>query len=594
MQFFSRQSTRRAFLSTACALTAAAKQEPLNVVLILTDDQGYGDLGCHGNKVIRTPNLDRLHGESTRFTNYYSSPLCSPTRSSLMTGRYSYRTGIVDTWVGLAQMRSEEVTLGEAMRDAGYRTALFGKWHLGDHYPMRAMDQGFQQTLVFTDGSIGGIGDPAPNTYFDPVFYRNGRAEQTRGYCTDIFFSEAMRFLEHKSNKPAFVYLPVNVPHGPLQVAERYAAPYRKAGMDEATARVYGMIENLDENVGGLLAFLKAKDLERNTLVIFTSDNGGWGLNRYRAGLRDQKGSVYEGGIRVPFFLRLPGQIRAGVDIDRITAHIDVMPTLLELCGVKRTQSKLDGRSLVPLLKGQAAQWAPRTLFFQQSRPDPNGIDEPRIFTHCAARTQQYKIVMTAADAKQTYTKAISERETELYEIPSDPGESRNLAAQHPEIVAELRAEYEKWFGDVTAGLRNPVRIPLGSASSNPVTLTPQELRGPQAPAAPWTHDRAKAYWKSEPDGFGYWEVEVTRSGRYEFITRLGTPSLPHALREGKATLSCGAAKEEVTIAARSEHVRFEQKLRRGPARLEAAFTGQRADGRAISPFFVEIRYLGK
>jgi len=594
MKTFSAQNTRRAFLSTACALTAAPKQEPLNVVLILTDDQGYGDLGCHGNKVIRTPNLDRLHGESTRFTNYYSSPLCSPTRSSLMTGRYSYRTGIVDTWVGLAQMRPEEVTLGEAFRDGGYRTALFGKWHLGDHYPMRAMDQGFQETLVFTDGAIGGLSDPAPNTYFDPVFYRNARPEQTRGYCTDIFFSEAMGFLERRRKQPSFVYLPVNVPHGPLQVAERYAEPYRKAGMNEDTARVYGMIENLDENVGRLLAFLKAKELERNTLVIFTSDNGGWGMDRYRAGLRDQKGSVYEGGIRVPFFLRLPGRIRAGVDIDRIAAHIDVMPTALELCGVKPPKTGLDGRSLVPLLNGSPTKWAPRTLFFQQSRPDPNGIDEPRLFTHCAARTQQYKIVMTAADPKQTYTKAISESETELYDISRDPGESRNLAAQHPDVVAGLRAEYEKWFQDVTTGLRNPVRIPLGAEDSNPVILTPQELRGPQAPAAPWNYTRAKAYWKSEPDGYGYWEVEVSRKGRYEFVTRLGTASLPQPLRAGKARLTCGPIQEEVPIAAGSESVRFVKQLKRGPARLEAAFTGQRADGRAISPFFVEVRYLGK
>ncbi|MBN8730144.1 MAG: arylsulfatase [Acidobacteria bacterium] len=588
------QTTRRSFLAAACASALTAKQERLNVVLILTDDQGYGDLGCHGNKVIRTPHLNRLHGQSTRFTHFYSSPLCSPTRASLMTGRYNYRTGIVDTWVGLAQMRPEEVTMAEALRAAGYRTALFGKWHLGDHFPMRAMDQGFEETLVFTDGAIGGIGDPAPNTYFDPVFFRNGRPEQTRGYCTDIFFSEAMRFLERKSSKPAFVYLPVNVPHGPLQVDEKYSGHYRKAGMNDSTARVYGMIENLDENVGRLLQFLKQQDLEHNTLVIFMSDNGGWGLNRYSAGLRDQKGSVYEGGIRVPFFMRLPGRLRAGVDIDRIAAHIDVLPTILELCGVKPVKAALDGRSLAPLLQGSTTNWADRTLFFQQSRPDPNGIDEPRLFTHCAARTQQYKVVMTAPDPKQTYTRAITESETELYDMSHDPGERTNIAPDHPDVVGRLRREYEAWYRDVTAPLSNPVRIPLGAPASNPVILTPQELRGPGAPAAPWNFDRARTYWKSEPDGFGYWEVEVTRNGRYELIARLGTPALPHHLRAGVAKLSCGRMNEELPIAAGIDAVRFAARLDKGPARLEAAFTGQRSDGRAISPFFLEIRYLGK
>jgi len=586
--------SRRSFLAASCAASAAAKSKGLNVILILTDDQGYGDLGCHGNKVIRTPNLDRLHGESTRFTNFYASPLCSPTRASLMTGRYSYRTGIVDTWVGLAQMRPDEVTMAEVFRKAGYRTGLFGKWHLGDHYPMRPMDQGFEQSLTFTDGMIGALGDPAPNTYFDPVFLRNGRPEKTHGYCTDIFFSETMRFLERPSNRPAFVFLPTNVPHGPLQVEDRYIQPYRKAGMDDTTARVYGMVENLDENVGRLLTFLRTSGLDQNTLVLFMSDNGGWGTTRYSAGLRDQKGSVYEGGIKVPSFWRAPGRLQSGIDIDRIAAHIDVLPTLLELCGIPRPSGvAVDGRSLVPLLKDPAATWTPRTLFFQQSRPDPAGIDEPRLFTHCAARSQQYKIVMTARDSKQTYTQAINESETELYDLARDPGERKNLARDHPEIVIEMRQAYASWFRDVTQGLDRPVRVHLGDKAANPVTLTPQELRGPRAPAAPWNYDRAKNYWKTEPDGHGFWEVQVKRSGRYEIVSRLGTAETPYPLKAGAAALEVGSVKLQQTISAGDPVIKFSVRLKPGPARLQIDLSGQRQDGRVVAPFFVDVKYLG-
>jgi arylsulfatase A-like enzyme len=586
--------SRRSFIATAATLAAAPKPSRMNVVFILTDDQGYGDLACHGNPVIQTPHLDRLHAESTRFTNFYSSPLCSPTRSSLMTGRYNYRTGIVDTWVGLAQMRSSEITLAEMFRGAGYRTALFGKWHLGDNYPMRPMDQGFNESLTFTDGAIGSLGDPSPNTYFDPVFFRNGVPEKTRGYCTDIFFNETMRFLERKSDRPALVYLPVNVPHGPLQVAESYADPYRKAGMDDTTSRVYGMIANLDENIGRLLEFLKTSGLEKDTLVIFMSDNGPWGTPRYNAGLRDVKGTVYEGGIKVPFFMRAPGRLRSGADIDRIAAHIDVLPTLLELCGVKAPGSvRMDGRSLVPLLQGQATNWQPRTLFFQQTRPDPNGIDEPRLFTHAAARSQRFKIVMSAPRPAEIYTKAISEAETQLYDLEKDPGEKNNVASAHPQVVSAMRQDYERWFRDVTAGLDSPVRIHLGAKAANPVLLTPQDLHGPRAFLSPWNYDRAKAYWKAEPDGHGYWEVEVVRSGRYEFVTRLGTAELPQPLKAGLASFAAGSLKEAQPIAGGSTAVTFKVRLKAGPARLEIGYSGQRKDGQVITPYFVDIKYLG-
>jgi arylsulfatase A-like enzyme len=581
-------------LTTNCSRGVAARERP-NVILVLTDDQGYGDLACHGNKHLRTPNLDRVHRESVRFTNFHSSPLCSPTRASLMTGRYNYRTGVIDTWVGLAMMRPSEVTLAEALGAAGYRTGLFGKWHLGDNYPLRAMDQGFEESLTFTDGMLGAIGDPAPNTYFDPVLFRNGKPEKTSGYCTQVFFDAAMQFMEKHREQPFFVYLPTNVPHGPLEVAESDAAPYRAMGLDDATAKLYGMVENLDGHMGRLLKFLETSGLERDSVLIFMSDNGGWGA-RYNAGLRGEKGTVYNGGIKVPFFLRAPGRFPAGIDVDRIAAHIDVYPTLLDICGAKKPEGvPMDGVSLRPLLHGNAANWPDRTLFFQQTRPDPQGIDEPRLFTHGAARSQRYKIVMSAANGKELYTRAIGVDETELFDMEQDPGESTNIAPAHREIVSKMRSEYEAWFRDVTRGLNPPVRNRLGAPEANPTTLTGQDARGPQALFMAWNHRMAARHRSSEPNGFGYWEVEVMRAGEYEITLRFGAADdATAALKAGKARLQVGKVSADQPIANGARGVTLRISLEPGEARLEATLSGQRKDGAIVSPCFVDVRRLGE
>lgn len=580
-------------LIPGCGKSSVAR-EPPNVILILTDDQGYADLACHGNQHLRTPFLDRVHRESVRFTNFHSSPLCSPTRASLMTGRYNYRTGVIDTWVGLAMMRPTEVTLAESLGGAGYRTGLFGKWHLGDNYPLRAMDQGFQETLTFTDGMLGAIGDPAPNTYFDPVLLRNGKPEKTSGYCTQVFFDAAMQFMKENRERPFFVYLPTNVPHGPLDVAESDAAPYRAMGLDDATAKVYGMVENLDGHVGRLLRFLETSGLEKDTILIFMSDNGLYGT-RYNAGLRGQKGTVYNGGIKVPFFVRAPGRFAGGVDVDRIAAHIDVHPTLLDLCGVKKPAGPaMDGVSLRPLLEGHSAGWPDRTLFFQQTRPDPNGLDEPRLFTHCAVRSQRYKIVMSAANPKELYTKASGPEETELFDMEKDPGESNNIAKAHPEIVNRMRSEYEAWFREVTRGLEPPVRNVLGAPEANPTTLTGQDVRGPHAPFVAWNHRMAERHRRSEPNGSGYWEVEVRRAGEYEITLRFGAAEDENsALEAGQARLRIGKVSRELPIVQGARAVTFRLSLEPGEARLEATLSGQRKDGEWVSPCFVDVRRLG-
>jgi arylsulfatase A-like enzyme len=344
-----------------------------------------------------------------------------------MTGRYNYRTGLVDTYVGVSLMRTTETTLAQALSNhAAYRTGIFGKWHLGDHYPYRPIDRGFERAVILTGGAFNGTDDPPDNRYSDPVLFHDGRPQPDTGYCTDIFFSEALRFIEENRNEPFFVYIPTNVVHGPLQVPEKYAAPYRSMGLDDSVSKLYGMVTNLDENIGNLLERLQALSLEENTVVMFLTDNGGSSPKRYNVGLRGYKGEVYEGGIKTPFLVRWPGKIRGGRDIDRIGAHIDLFPTILDICGVPEPPAlKLDGASLLPLLTGEGGAWPDRLLFIQQSRPDVNGWNVPRLYTHCAVRGQRYKIVMSAPGS-ETFSRPASFGETELYDLERDPGEQHN------------------------------------------------------------------------------------------------------------------------------------------------------------------------
>lgn len=497
---FLRMSAVAPALLGACSSTSvnSVKRRP-NVVLIMTDDQGYGDLGCHGNDLVRTPNLDRFAEQSTEFTRFYCSPVCAPTRSSLMTGRYNYRTGVLHTSRGAAMMSGEETTIAEALSNAGYRTGIFGKWHLGDNYPMRPIDQGFQESLIHKSGGIGQTPDK-PNGYFDPKLWRNGKPEKHEGYCTDIFTDAAMRFIEDNREGPFFVYLPTNAPHDPLIVGEDYSGPYEKLGLSARMARLYGMVTNIDDNAGRLLEHLRKHRLEDDTIVIFLSDNGGTGLgDRYDCGLRASKGSAYEGGIRSPFYIRWPGRFAPKKQIDRITAHVDMFPTLLDVCGAGIPDGvRVDGRSLMPLLGGDGAEWEDRTLFFQFHR----GM-QPRLYQNCAAVSQRYKAVANPGLTEEV--DSAPEPRFELYDIEADPGEERNLADELPEIAARLRQEYERWFEDVRSSRGfAPGVIHIGSEKENPAHLCRYQDSG---------------YVGGVPRG---WPVEIERSGQYEVSINRG------------------------------------------------------------------------
>jgi arylsulfatase A-like enzyme len=491
---------------------------PPNVVLIVTDDQGFGDLGCHGNPVVRTPHIDRFARQSVELTHFHVCPVCSPTRSGLLTGRYNYRTGVVDTYLGRSLMRPDEVTLAELLAAAGYRTGLFGKWHLGDNYPLRPQDRGFQEVLMLRGGGIGQPSDPPGSSYHKPILEHNGRLETFDRYCSDVFTDAALHFIEQARGRPFFAYLAFNCPHTPLQAPEAETAPYTTLDLSPAAfpkvgwplerpqpaadmARIYGMVTNLDANVGRLLAKLDERKLSENTIVIFLTDNGPQ-QPRFNAGLRGRKGTVYDGGIRVPFFVRWPaGGLTAGRTIDAPCAHIDVLPTLLAACGVAPPRDRrLDGVNLLPLLRGEAPGLPARTLFVQWHRGDV-----PEKYRAFAARGPRYKLVQAAG---ATGDKLPDPLPLQLFDIPNDPYEQHDLAARHPEIVAQLKREYEHWFDDVGKphGYA-PVRIALGTPHENPTRLTRQDWRGPRAG---WT-----------PTSLGHWEVTVARAGTYDVALRV-------------------------------------------------------------------------
>ena len=454
------------FALLVCGGLLRAADRP-NIVLVMTDDQGIGDVGVHGNRQIRTPHIDRFAQTGLRLTRFYVEPVCAPTRAALLTGRHHYRTGVIHTSRGGAKMAGDEHTVAEYLRDAGYHTGIFGKWHLGDNHPMRPQDQGFVETLVHKSGGIGQSPDQ-PNSYFNPWLHHNGRRVRARGYCTDVFFGAALDFIQQHRDESFFAYLPLNAPHTPLAVPERYVENYRAMGLDDTTARVYGMVENIDDNFGHLLRQLDELGLRENTVVIFMTDNGAQ-QSRFNAGFRGRKSQVYEGGIRVPFFLQWPAEFGSSGEVATLAAHVDLLPTLLDFAGVHaETVRPLDGRSLRPVLGGGASDWPERTICFQVHR----GL-QPRRYQNFAAVAQRHKLVgYPGTFGKEDLAVDTANPRLELYDLRNDPTEQHDLSRKHPDIVKRLRGDYDRWFSSVQRSRDfAPGVIHIGNAAENPVTL---------------------------------------------------------------------------------------------------------------------------
>ncbi len=447
-----------------------------NVVLILTDDQGYGDLSCHGNPVLRTPHLDRLHDEGVRFRDCHVSPTCSPTRSALLTGRHEFKNGVTHTILERERLRPDAVTLAQVLKAAGYATGLFGKWHLGDEPAYWPSRRGFDEAFHHGAGGIGqsypgSCGDAPGNTYFNPVILHNGRFEKTEGYCTDVFFGQALRWIETvKDRGRFFCMITPNAPHGPLQVRPEDEARYAGKVKDRDVAKFFGMVANIDDNVGRLLERLRALGLEKDTLVIFMNDNGGTvGVPVFNAGMRGAKASPWLGGTRAASFWRWPGTL-APADVDRLTAHVDVFPTLAELAGVPVTEDvrkQVEGRSLVPLLRDPKAAWPERTLATHVGRW-PKGADVGRYkYAHCSIRSPRWQLVSDARDGGKAW---------QLFDVQADPGEKEDVAGKHPEVVHELEAAYDRWWDEVRPMMVNEDAV---GPAENPFKVLYRRQFGP-------------------------------------------------------------------------------------------------------------------
>ncbi|MFK7979340.1 MAG: arylsulfatase [Saprospiraceae bacterium] len=498
---------------TSCEKSTSANQltksNKPNVILVITDDQGYGDFACHGNPYIQTPNLDDFHKEAIRLTDFHVSPTCAPTRAALMTGRYTNRTGVYHTIAGWSLLRENEKTLGNMFAEAGYTTGAFGKWHLGDNYPFRPFDRGFQETVMHGGGGVQQTPDYWNNDYFDDTYFKNGQPQPYQGYCTDVFFQEAMSFIETNQQAPFFCYIATNAPHWPYNVPVEYIEPYEKFGNELLShqKRFLGMITNIDDNFGKLREQLKQLNIADNTLLIFMSDNGTAAGFRQRAGktygfnagMRATKNHQHDGGHRVPFFIHWKnGQIHGGKDISELSAHIDILPTLAELCGIAppKNHLPLDGKSLVPLLKENSKDWKERILFTDSQRRQV-----PKKWLKTAAMTNRWRLVDNE----------------ELYDMQKDPSQQNNVINDFPKEVAKLRKAYDNWWQSTGTHFAEEPAIKVGTPYENPVNLTAHDWHT-EDQEVPWNQFNIRQAKKGK--SASYWTIEVMEAGSYQIQLR--------------------------------------------------------------------------
>lgn len=466
-----------------------------NIIFILADDQGWGDIGRNGNPNVETPVLDRFAEEGTVFNHFYASPLSSPSRASFLTGRHFLRTGVQHVKFLYDVMRSEETTIAEILKAHGYATGCFGKWHNGAHYPNNPNGQGFDEFIGFYSGAV-------PN-YFDRALIHNNMPIETKGYITDVLTDKALEFIRNHSTEPFFCYLPYNVVHDPFQVPDRYFSKYKNKGLPDDLACIYAECENLDDNIGRILSELEQMNIRNNTIVVYSSDNGA-NTDRYDGYRRGIKGSLHEGGCIVPFFIQWPGHIVANRQINHIAAHIDLLPTLLELANITPVPGlKPDGRSFA------------KTLLRKQDTPDSRCLYE-HLDGLGAVRSPQYRLIIGDS--------------LELYDLSVDSSETQNIARKHPEITNSLLSGYIRWLADVTAGGFDYVPIEIGNEKEPIVELQIWEALEAPVMTEPHVHGTdPRRGWAYEPldkwttvKGRITWLIEVVEPGEYEVSLKYG------------------------------------------------------------------------
>ncbi len=505
-------TSRRSFLRIAALGPIAFGAAPLraagrpNVIVILTDDQGYGDFSCLGNPGLKTPNLDQLHGESVRFTDFHAAPMCTPTRGQLLSGQDACRNRATSVTGGRAVLKRDLPTMADIFASGGYRTGLFGKWHLGDNYPYRPMDRGFERAACFRGYGLSSAPE-FDNDYYNGRYRDQGVSKPFSGYCTDFWFSQAMSWMRERAaaKQPFFVYLPTNVPHGPAWVDPKYSGPYEKPGVP---AKFFGMIANLDENIGRLRKFLEESGLRENTIVILMTDNGGTGgVNYFNAGMRGRKTTFYEGGHRVPCWVSWPaGKLAAATNIETPAQVQDILPTLIDLCGLTAPpNAHFDGRSLVPLLRGSSKGLPDRTMVVQYSRAK-------LVKWECCVIWNKWRLV----------------HGTELYDIAKDPGQAKDVAAANPVVVKQLRDYYESWWQGLGDVMNDFLPISIGAAAENPVELSSSDWCDVYC-----DNQRNVSDADGGPRG-GPWSIYVETDGDYEIALSRWPPWLHLPLTAGR------------------------------------------------------------
>ncbi len=540
-----------------------------NVIFVLTDDQGYGDLSCHGNPVLRTPCLDRLHAESARFTDFHVTPVCAPTRGEIMTGRDALIHGASFVCMGRSLLRADLPTMADIFAANGYQTGHFGKWHLGDNYPYRPQDRGFHETIHHPAWGITSAPDYFGNDYFDDHYRHRDAIEQFKGYCTDVWFDQALSWIDgcRRRGDPFFAYIATNAPHGPLWVPDRYRQEYI-GEVERREASFFGMIACIDENMARLESFLRQRGLRENTILIFMTDNGtASGSRVFNSGMRGGKKSLYEGGHRVPFFVRWPAAgIGGGRDIGGLTRATDVLPTLIDLCGLRTADGlTFDGLSLASALRSGAAPNPQRMAVVQY------GHENEGVWGY----TQKH----TAAVLWRNWRLVNGE---ELYDLETDPAQERDATKDRPEIARRLAEFYEGWWSALGGGLREYQRIAIGSAAENPVCLCSADWA--------WAYADNQASIRGCAMASGTWHVEVARSGRYELALRRwpeesglgiavaappmqgvdGTWPEGKALPVASAWLRAGPHERTIAVPPGATHAAFEMDLECGPAEIKS------------------------
>ena len=509
-----------------------------NIIFIITDDQGMGDLGSSGNPYIKTPNLDEFHSEAFRLTNYHVSTTCAPSRASIMTGRHTNRVNVFHTIAGRSLLYEDEVTLPQVLAQNGYVNGMFGKWHLGDNYPFRPQDRGFHEVVMHGAGGVGQGADYWGNDYFDDTYFKNGQPEKYEGYCTDIFFSEALNFIETNKGKPFFCYISTNAPHAPYNLPKQYFDIYQGSkfkDLNERLLRFYGMITNIDDNFKILDDKLAELGIVDNTILIFTTDNGtAAGRSTFNAGLRGGKGSQFDGGHRVPFFIRWPdGQLTGGRDIDNLLAHYDLLPTFVDLLDLDfNAVNPLDGKSIKPLLTQEDAEWPNRILYMDTQR-ERNLVK----YKQYSVMDEQWRLV----------------NGDQLYNINEDRAQENNVKADYPEVVERLTVGYERWWQSfIEEGVDDRYAyIRVGSTQENPSKISAHDMISGRYANA-WHQNHAIT---PSPSG-GSWKIEVVKGGEY-------TISLRRFPRESDLAINA-------TFLAQEEAIEYD---RTAPASEKADFT---------------------